>query len=445
MLERLVSFFWRDVNSKEMKRFGLLACTYLFIVGTYWLMRPLKDALFMRIVGKSYLPYAKMASVFIMIPLILIYSKLVDLFQKHKLFYIIFTFYAILFIGIAYFIAHPTIGLANPVLDKCRVLGWVIYLGIESFGSLAVTLFWSFVASTNDTNSAKRGYAIIICGAQFGSVLGPLLARMATSIGITTLIVFVVLGITMVPFLVKHFVKNYAQISPNSSPDLLPDLLIEEKAEQKKSTGPIEGLRLLLSKPYLLGILGIITLYEIIGTILDYQMKFLADGRCSTVESLTELLAAYGFYANLLALIISLVGTSFLIKRFGVIISLVIFPVLVGFLILFVWIHPCLFSFFAAMVMLKGFSYALNKPCVEIMYIPTSKDIKFKAKSWIDAFGGRSAKSMGAAINAIFVDMSTLLFYGSLISLGMVSLWILLALFIGKMNKRLVAENKIIS
>ena len=90
MLKRMVSFFWMGLTTKEIKRFSLLAGTYLFIVGTYWLMRPLKDALFMRIVGKCYLPYAKIASVLIMIPLILIYSKFVDLVQKHRLFYIIF-------------------------------------------------------------------------------------------------------------------------------------------------------------------------------------------------------------------------------------------------------------------------------------------------------------------------------------------------------------------
>ena len=124
---------------------------------------------------------------------------------------------------------------------------------------------------------------------------------------------------------------------------------------------------------------------------------------------------------------------------------MVLFPVLVGFLVLFVWINPSLYAFFVAMIMLKGFSYALNKPCVEIMYIPTSRDIKFKSKSWIDAFGGRLAKAFGAAINAIFVDMATLLFFGSIISLGFVGLWIVIALYIGKTNQKLVRDNKIIS
>jgi AAA family ATP:ADP antiporter len=37
-----------------------------------------------------------------------------------------------------------------------------------------------------------------------------------------------------------------------------------------------------------------------------------------------------------------------------------------------------------------------------ILYIPTTKDVKFKAKSWIDMFGGRAAKSVGSMINAQF-------------------------------------------
>ena len=88
---------------------------------------------------------------------------------------------------------------------------------MKSFGSLAVALFWSFVASSNDTISAKKGYALIICGAQFGSVAGPLLARMASVIGIPILLLFVVCGIMTVPFLVSYFVKSYPKLMPELS------------------------------------------------------------------------------------------------------------------------------------------------------------------------------------------------------------------------------------
>ncbi len=41
------------------------------------------------------------------------------------------------------------------------------------------------------------------------------------------------------------------------------------------------------------------------------------------------------------------------------------------------------------MMCLKALSYSLNNPCKEMLYNPTSTDVKFKAKSWIDIFGQR--------------------------------------------------------
>ncbi|KKQ32584.1 MAG: Plastidic atp adp transporter [candidate division TM6 bacterium GW2011_GWF2_37_49] len=435
MLSRLLRFFWGELTSDELKKFGMLACTYLFIIGTYWLMRPLKDAIFMRVVGKSYLPVAKIISVLTMIPLILIYSKLVDMFQKHKLFYILFIFYGLIFLTIAYSLGHPSIGLSNTIQGKERLIGWAFYLGIESFGSLAIALFWSFVASTCDTKSAKKGYSLIIFGAQFGSVAGPFLACKATIIGMQLLVLIVACGILIVPVLIKILWHKYPHFFNEIDAD---------KKTSKTSSGPIQGLRLLFANKYLVGILGLVTLYEIIGTIIDYQMKFMANESFNSVEVLTEFLGAYGFYANLLALLFTLVGTNFFIRRFGLVASLVAYPLTVGLVVIIAWLQPTLYAFFAAMIAIKGFSYALNKPCVEIMYIPTSKDVKFKAKSWIDVFGSRLAKAFGAGINAFFTEMSSLLFFGSLISLGIVGIWIVTAFFVGKKNQQLVRDNQII-
>lgn len=47
------------------------------------------------------------------------------------------------------------------------------------------------------------------------------------------------------------------------------------------------------------------------------------------------------------------------------------------------------------MMFLKALSYSLNNPCKEMLYNPTSTDVKFKAKSWIDIFGQRGASDTG--------------------------------------------------
>lgn len=158
MLTSISRTLWGDLSKDEFKKFGILAGTLLFIVGSYWILRPIKDALFMGMVGKTYLPYAKIASTIFLIPLILLYSKLVDVFEKHKLIYIITTCYVIFFICTACFLAHPTIGIANSTPYKYRIFGWVIYLGVESFVSLVVTLFWSFVVTIQVPNKSVHNY-----------------------------------------------------------------------------------------------------------------------------------------------------------------------------------------------------------------------------------------------------------------------------------------------
>ena len=48
---------------------------------------------------------------------------------------------------------------------------------------------------------------------------------------------------------------------------------------------------------------------------------------------------------------------------------------------------------------IKGLSYALQSPSREMLYIVTTDAIKFKAKSWIDVFGGHAAKALGSGVN----------------------------------------------
>lgn len=433
MFSRIVRALWGDLSKEDIKRFGMLAITFLFLIGTYWLMRPLKDALFINIVGKLYLPYAKIASLCFIIPLLLFYAKLVDWFSRDKLFYILTTFYASLFAIIAFMLTHPTIGIANTVTSKYRLLGWVIYLGVESFGSLIPGLFWAFVASTTDTSSAKKGFALIVAGGQIGSITGPTLATYAEFFGMPMLAAFVACGIIIIPFLIWNFVRVFPLV--HAAPT---------QGAKKKGSGPIEGLRLLLSKPYLLGILGVSTLYEVVGTILDYQMKFAASETYNSVEKVAAFFGLYGQCANGLSLAFALLGTSYIIRRFGLTLSLIAFPATVAAVVCCVWFAPSLWMLFGAMVAVKGLSYALNNPCKEIMYIPTSKDIKFKAKSWIEGFGGRGAKAAGSGINAMFTQMADLMIYGSIISLGIIGVWIVVAYYVGTKNDELTKEGSII-
>lgn len=431
MFNKIKRALWGDLTSKEAAEFSMLSLTLFVILGSYWLMKPLKEAVFMKTVGKLYLPYAKIACFLFIVPLILIYSKLVDLVAKQKLFYIVSAAYIVLFIMFAIMLNNPTIGLANGDTNPWRLIGWAMYLSIETFGSLMITLFWSFVVSSTDTQSAKRGYPLILAGAQVGAILGPSIAINAPKIGIPNLTLIVSLGVLIVPILIKIFITMFPETEEHEHVD-------------KPKTGPIEGIKLLLSRKYLMGLLGVATLFDIVASILEYQLNYLADETFASADKIASFIGYLGLTTNSFSLMFALVGTSFLIRKFGLTTSLTLFPIATAFVVLSVWIKPSLWFLFASVVTIKALSYVLNNPCKEMMYIPTSKDIKFKTKSWIDMFGLRSSKAVGSGVNTLFTQFSDLIFYGSLISFGVIGVWIAAALYVGKRNKELTTSGQII-
>lgn len=130
-------------------------------------------------------------------------------------------------------------------------------------------------------------------------------------------------------------------------------------------------------------------------------------------------------------------------RRFGLRVCLLIFPCAVVLVLTSVLIYPVLSVVFAAQVILKGLSYAINNPSKEMLYIPTGPDVKFKVKSWIDMFGGRSAKAVGAAtVNQVKDTLEGLLTYGTLIGYVWVGLWIFIALFVGRTWAALTLEKE---
>jgi len=93
----------------------------------------------------------------------------------------------------------------------------------------------------------------------------------------------------------------------------------------------------------------------------------------------------------------------------------------------------------------KGLSYALQSPSRELLYIVTTDSIKFKAKSWIDVFGGHAAKAVGSAINhackhSVYLVMTV----GSLTSLSVALSLALLGSWLGRRFEASSASGELI-
>ncbi|MBP9764852.1 hypothetical protein KBD08_00765 [Candidatus Babeliales bacterium] len=459
MISSVVQFFYPDIKRDEVKKYTTLAVAFFFTIGAYWLLRLLKDVVLFKLtfptdlgfdadMGRTWQPTAKTLSILTVLVAVTIYTKMVDMFEKHKLFYIIAAFYTVCFGFVATVLyLQATQGSAFVGATVLKYTGIGNYLLTESLGSVLVALFWSFTVSISTSDQAKRTFPFIVALGQIGSIGGSALMKVKQ---LPTWPLFFV----ATTFLLGLIVAIYSLIKTTPS-----DQMKSDHEEKKSKPDFFGGLKLLVSQPYLMGVLVVSTFYEIAGTIIDYQMKSQASVIFNGSE-FQNFLGDFGVASNGLAFVMALLGTSKIIKNYGVRICLLIYPISFAISLVALYMYyqsgmatstSLVWATFGVMMIVKGASYAVNNPVKEMMYIPTSKDAKFKTKGIIDMLGGRSAKGTGAQVtdylnvpgNAV-ASIQNLMLYGSLISLGVIGVWIMAAIYVGNKNQKLVKSGEII-
>jgi len=448
MTNRIATTLWGKFESKaEVRKFAFLALVFFFIIGIYWAMRPLKDSIFDTMVGiKKYQPWAKILSLFFIVPLIIFYNKLIDKFSRNKLFYVLTAGYGV--VALLFMLAFISpIGLSNTVQSPYRIVGWLWYIYIESFGSLIVALFWAYTSDITKPGAAKRGFPIIALLGQMGNILGPW-ALKAKRLGFASSSPIVGL-LALLMFFVGFLLWIFVRTTPKEEMvgfEAAEQEKIKEKTEHKKEPGFLDGLKLLLSHGYLLGIACIIIFYEIIVTILDYFFKSSVAATYSAEIEKSAYLGEYAVWTGIVATLCVLLGVNNIQRKLGMKVSLVLMPLIVAAAVITLWVSPILGVAFWIMVFSKAVNYALNQPTLKQAYIPTTKESKYKAQSWIEMFGGRSSKAIGSGVN-IFGGLWSPAAYAILsttLSLGLVGVWVFVAIFVAKTYTKAIKENKVV-
>src|SRR5207237_4448829 len=84
-----------NFENEEFKKFLKMGVIFALIVGVYWTLRPLKDAVFIQLVDKLQLPFAKTVSVLALLPLVMFYTRLLEKTSREKMLVILPAFYGI--------------------------------------------------------------------------------------------------------------------------------------------------------------------------------------------------------------------------------------------------------------------------------------------------------------------------------------------------------------
>lgn len=455
-----------DSDHSERVKFICLTLTYFLVIASYTIVKELKDSIFISVVGVNYLPTAKIIGMLVLVPAILFYSFLVDKLRRYQLLMFYSLFYGVCILFFGYFLSNPEIGIANVQASPYRLFGWFFYFFIEGFSPFVVSVFWAFANSVTNPEFAKKNYSLMVSGSKLGGMLSAGFAWIFLSrtvfFGVTLneitkhqiLFFFSAATLLLVPFAIILLMKKV----PGRDMHGYEAAYQLEKARTKEAKGLMEGflafsksmfggLYMLFRHPYVMGIFGIILYYEILNVVLSYLRLQIARGASCDLSGLNCILFEQVFYIHLIGFLVSLFGTTPLLRKFGERKCLLLIPLLTGLLVFLLLFNINLGDYKIVNIVsfvfigIRAINYAISYPVRESLYIPTVKDIKFKSKSWIDAFGTKFAKSFGSVFNmwAPVVSGAHTVFLS-----GIIGVWFVTSYFLGKRYDKAIKNNEVI-
>lgn len=434
------------LTGNDKKKLLLLSLAACFIAACYAMLRPLKSSVFFQMVGREYYPLTKFFMAVVTVPCLAWYSKLVDTYKKHTILYILFSIYAILCLVMAGLFLHPVFGITNTVSSPYRILGWLFTLVVDFYPTFVVGTFWAFITSISTTHFAQNGYGVIYAFIKIGTLVATSLSCISFFLiknspftipilifigGVLTLcsLFFIAQIIKKIP---KENLYGYAGKETDTKP--------------KETMNMLQGLKFMVTKPYVFGIFLIFYCYDVIFNIIEYQTHVqLSIATGNNPDQMNFFLFLSATVAQVIGLILALFLTTKVLTSMQPKRTLLIMPLFTMGLVISLVIFPHLITMMIAMTLLPAIHYSLNSPIREMLFIPTIKQIQFKSKAWMDSFGRSISKSSGAAVNiAISPQTTFFLIFNTSFSLLLASAWTIIGFMIGKKYQETIAKNAMI-
>ena len=413
-----------DIREEEVVSSLFMFFYFFLITTTAYIIKPVKISLFLGWLSVEKLPYAYLLTALLIGFVVSLNSWL--LHTRNRKFYISLslTFFIINLLLFWWFFKF-----------EWAWLSLVFWFWADIFTATSVTQFWLLVNDIYNPRQAKRLIGFLVSGGLLGGVSGALLASLlARTFGTENLLLicpFLLVICLILVNSVHEFRKHYEKK--------------KKSLDQKLKVGYFRSFQSLIKNRHLLFLSGIMASAIIVTTLIDFQFNTMIERSFELKDMRTSFLGTFFTLLLIFSYLLHVLATNRILKNFGIRVALLITP-----LILFVGSVAIFFVPIGGLiywaVFIKGadksLAHSLSQSVRELLYIPISPEIKYKAKVFIDMFVNKLAKGVGALLLILFY--STLHFSVKEISLAVllfILLWMGLNWMITKEYVGIVKKN----
>jgi ATP/ADP translocase/HEAT repeat protein len=431
VLSRLI-----DVRPGEAYSSLLLFLYFFLITSSAYIIKPVKISLFLEKLTFERLPYAYLLTALLIGFVVTLNSKLLHSMKRHIYISISLVFFTVNLVVFWLLFKEPW-----------RWPSFVYWFWADIFTATSVTQFWILVNDIYHPRQARRLVGFLVSGGLLGGVAGALLATvLAKTMGTENLLLICPALLVLCLLIVNRVAKFLKQKGMGESK--------ESVDRQKKRVGYIRSFRLITENRHLMFLCGLMIAAIVVTTLIDFQFNSVVEQHFTvTIEGQVQvrkdaMTAFLGIFFTLLLVfsyLLHVLLTNRVLKSFGIRVALLIAPVFLLLGSVAIFLVPLGFMVYWAVAVKgadKSLAHSLSQSVRELLYIPVSPEIKYKAKVFIDMFVNKFAKGLGALLLLLFFSVLHLsVKQMSLVVVLFTLIWILFNLQITREYVSIVKKN----
>jgi len=403
---------------------------YFLALCAYYVIRPIRDDIGAAS-GAENLAWLFTGTLVGMLLVHPLYTAVVSRFPRRKFIALAYRFF------IANLVAfYLVFRVADPARDVWA--GWVFFIWTSVFNLFVVSVFWSLIADLFRPGQSKRLFGFVAVGGTLGALLGSTITTSLVSVmgALNLLLVsaFILeLAVRASQVLDRHEGAMRAAEAADLAAAGVKAVPTRDASTEVIGGGVLDGIKHVLSSPYLLGIAGLMLFYTISSTFLYFaQADIVREAFGDDRVGRTRIYGMRDMAVNAITLVAQLFLTGRVMKWLGVGVALMLLPLvtMLGFAVL--GVAPVLLVAMGFEVVRRASNFAIQRPAREALFTVVARTDKYKAKNFSDTFVYRLGDQVGAWA---YTGMAVFGLAASGLAFTMVpfaALWLVLSVWLGR-------------
>lgn len=385
LLDRLLSVFG-EVRAGEAATVLLLLSNIFLILAGYYVCKTVREPLILASGGAEVKSYAAAGQALVLMLFVPLYGWFASKVDRSRLIYGVTLFFII---NIELFWLGAKLGVPY--------LGVAFFIWVGIFNNAVIAQFWSYGNDLFSTETGERLFPVIGIGATLGSPLGSGLAERLFTMGVGA---YTMLHITAVILLLSMGLYWLVERRLGSSR--------QQVASTAKLKGREGGFKLLAGRSYLQLICVLLIVLNLVNTtgqyVLDRYVLAEAASRAAVDPAFNQeafLGAFYGgymFWVNILTFVLQALLVSRIVKYLGLAGALLALPIVALGSYSTVLAGATLVVLRLAKTVENATDYSIMNTARQMLWLPTSREEKYKAKQAADTFIVRVGDLLSAAL-----------------------------------------------